>query len=920
MSNKVFNTRIQNKHGTEADWAQAINFTPLLGELIVYDADENYSVQRIKIGDGVSNVNALPFVNTPDWNAKEGEEGHILNRPFYTDKIEGRSFVNEQSVNIEDPDQLGYGVADIESELFPEVGDECTVIFDQKQYKCVAYGGGNNPIVLGDLEASGWELSPNGEIENKGNGEPFCFEFQPWGGYVYSTEIGNHTLSVYIEAAEIIHKLDSKYLPDELNKLLGEDGIIKQDVLPEGYPYIGSGIIVEETVAVDEESGQGFIINEFNLIKDESYTVNWNGVEYSCIAKDFMIGDVLETIALGNTAALDGNGEPTDEPFIILYLSEALQSQFSAYGLLMALDGSTEVVLSISGRIVYKMSKDLLPETGMINIKDGDNGSIRGTFTAGAMGSIATAIGYQTMALGDYSYAEGYSDYNIQDSITTETTLEEILEERKNGNYLTLAFGQASHAEGYNVLAYGNSSHAEGYGTIASGSNSHAEGTGTKAYGDYTHAEGYGTTASGDYSHAEGGSTTASGNNSHAEGMWTTASGDYSHAEGAYTTASGNNSHAEGAYTTASGDNQHVQGKYNIEDTNNQYAHIVGNGKYNTDRSNAHTVDWSGNAWYAGDVYVGSTGRKEKDEGSEKLVKTSELNKKPGLNVEGNVYTIDGTEVTAGIGAEIFNTYNGVYANIATGSYAHAEGNNNKATGNMAHAEGYFVKATGLESHAEGCDSTASGQQSHAEGNRTTASSNYSHAEGYGTTASGTASHAEGYGTTASNNYSHAEGKDTTASATASHAEGQQTSASGNYSHTEGWGTKAYGSAQHVQGRFNKTSSTYAHIIGNGSSDSARSNAHTVDWNGNAWFAGNIKIGGTYQDDGNAKSLATIDYVDTAINSISIIVQDDEPSNAPDGTLWLDTDAVAAASPDLTLQTILDYVIANLPKAEEASI
>ena len=63
--------------------------------------------------------------------------------------------------------------------------------------------------------------------------------------------------------------------------------------------------------------------------------------------------------------------------------------------------------------------------------------------------------------------------------------------------------------------------------------------------------------------------------------------------------------------------NQHVQGKYNIEDTIS--AHIVGNGTEYNARSNAHTLDWSGNAWFAGDVYTGSTSGKNKDDGSVKL-------------------------------------------------------------------------------------------------------------------------------------------------------------------------------------------------------------------------------------------------------------------------------------------------------------
>ena len=96
------------------------------------------------------------------------------------------------------------------------------------------------------------------------------------------------------------------------------------------------------------------------------------------------------------------------------------------------------------------------------------------------------------------------------------------------------------------------------------------------------------------------------GNNSTAEGYDTTAGGYCSHAEGYDTTADGDCSHAEGQGTNANFDSQHVQGKYNIEDIENKYAHIIGNGNSDRERSNAHTVDWEGNAWYAGDVFNGN--------------------------------------------------------------------------------------------------------------------------------------------------------------------------------------------------------------------------------------------------------------------------------------------------------------------------
>lgn len=183
--------------------------------------------------------------------------------------------------------------------------------------------------------------------------------------------------------------------------------------------------------------------------------------------------------------------------------------------------------------------------------------------------------------------------------------------------------GECAFAEGKHTKASGEGSHAEGMDTTASGNYSHAEGLNTQALGFGSHAEGFQTTASRSYSHAEGDGATASGDTSHAEGGYTTASGLYSHAEGYHTTASGARSHAEGKGTTASGENQQVQGKYNIEDTTS--AHIVGNGTADN-KSNAHTLDWSGNAWFAGDVYTGSTSGTNKDEGSKKLATEEYVN------------------------------------------------------------------------------------------------------------------------------------------------------------------------------------------------------------------------------------------------------------------------------------------------------
>jgi hypothetical protein len=149
-----------------------------------------------------------------------------------------------------------------------------------------------------------------------------------------------------------------------------------------------------------------------------------------------------------------------------------------------------------------------------------------------------------------------------------------------------------------NNVVYGEYAHSEGFNTTAH---------------SLSHAEGMGTTAKNDGAHAEGYYTNSEGMGSHSEGYHTNAKAQASHTEGVHTKAEQMGSHAEGYYTTANCQYQHVQGKYNIVDNENKYAHIVGNGsgEWNSDfgtysRSNAHTLDWEGNAWFAGKVSIGT--------------------------------------------------------------------------------------------------------------------------------------------------------------------------------------------------------------------------------------------------------------------------------------------------------------------------
>ena len=163
------------------------------------------------------------------------------------------------------------------------------------------------------------------------------------------------------------------------------------------------------------------------------------------------------------------------------------------------------------------------------------------------------------------------------------------------------------------------------------------------------------------------------------------------------------------------------------------------------------------------------------------------------------------------------------------GRYSVAEGQYIIASGQCSHAEGSHTEASGSDSHAEGNGTNATGRCSHAEGVFSTASAEESHAEGYDTKASGKQSHAEGYSSKASGEYSHAEGRYSEASGEGSHAGGRFTVADGDY--------------MTAIGKYNTKNSGKAFAIGNGTSDKARSDGFTVDWNGNATMKGGLTLG-----------------------------------------------------------------------------
>ena len=563
-------------------------------------------------------------------------------------------------------------------------------------------------------------------------------------------------------------------------------------------------------------------LDSIRIIVGRQYMININGTVYECTAE---YAEGFGTF-LGNIAPSMGNE----------YVQGSLPFGIAIdYRGFFTYDGLTVSTMTMTGpvEIIHEIDTKYLANS---NIANGSaNGSLRSngampeddTYT---MGLYAFAEGVGTSAKGYSSHAEGTASH---------------------------ANGYSSHAEGNVAVAMGDCSHAEGLRTTASGSNSHAEGYETRANGSNSHAEGYKTTANGDYSHSEGHTTEASGSCSHAEGWETVASDSMSHAEGYGAVAKGYTSHAEGIGTIAAGYNQHVQGRYNIEDADSKYAHIVGNGS-DTARSNAHTLDWNGNAWFKGDVYVGGTSMDNAVRLGSGSVDWENIQNRPfySINVDsvrvfnesalvmiggngnitqyrarysdgiriirGNTYTIEFNgvygeciaEYVEGIGTFLGNispVMGGTYqsGDIPFGMFVDTQlicvyggisVSTMSVTGTVEVVNKIDSKYLVNSNIMNGSSSGSLRTEGAIPEDDTYTMGAYAFAEGMTTTASGDCSHAEGYYTTASGYSSHAEGMTTTASGDCSHAEGAGTSAEGVLSHAEGSDTTAIGGCSHAEG------------------------------------------------------------------------------------------------------------------------
>ena len=227
-----------------------------------------------------------------------------------------------------------------------------------------------------------------------------------------------------------------------------------------------------------------------------------------------------------------------------------------------------------------------------------------------------------------WTYASGYSYLEVvgngsAQSRSNARILDAYGNEKLKGKLYILANSDSSGGKEVITLdsgrqsgtTVGNHSATIGYNNTASGSYSVGVGMQNSVTGAYAVGIGYVNTVSDTCAVAIGSQVTASGWGAVALGYETTASGLSSFACGSETTASGKYATALGRYTIAQNMSQLTFGEYNVADTSvnasdarGDFIEIVGNGTATDARSNARTLDWSGNEKLAGDLTLNAFG------------------------------------------------------------------------------------------------------------------------------------------------------------------------------------------------------------------------------------------------------------------------------------------------------------------------
>lgn len=384
---KVFQSRIQLKHDIEENWSKATNFIPKVGEIIIYDIDENNSIARFKIGDGITNVNSLPFVSHHEVISYLPQDLTEEQKAQARENIGAGESQIQADWNQSDETAVDY----IKNRTHYEGEEEVAVITatftsDGSYYKYTMSDDNNEPTVFRDLvenrstvkirvNDSDFVLTSNGfsdgyyrlrydgyyTIENYiGGNTGRDLHFHP-SALGLSEDEDSYTVYIY-DTQTVLKQLDEKFIPDTIartSNLVQPDWNQNDENAP-GYianrthyiDAINGTIVPNDTYFIS--GTQGVTINA----KKDDFKMPVVGQTYQITYGDIVTTKVAYSEDIGNNAVW--LGENYNE-FKMRFSFNEISSKVEVY---IETTSTGQKIISITGPYlnkIYQLDEKYIP-------------------------------------------------------------------------------------------------------------------------------------------------------------------------------------------------------------------------------------------------------------------------------------------------------------------------------------------------------------------------------------------------------------------------------------------------------------------------------------------------------------------------------------------------------------------------------
>ena len=167
----------------------------------------------------------LKAVGKPDWMQNDpAAAGYIENRPFCVTDETAETAAEEQVVDVPNTLYEGELCGTLEMAALPQANQVYEVTFNGAKYRCTAYGHtAEGYVILGNTDINA-DVSMF-ELENKGNGEPFCILH---GGPAATVQLFTETAGEYLVSIRRLKvlRLEERFLPESV------DGVVLRSSTP----------------------------------------------------------------------------------------------------------------------------------------------------------------------------------------------------------------------------------------------------------------------------------------------------------------------------------------------------------------------------------------------------------------------------------------------------------------------------------------------------------------------------------------------------------------------------------------------------------------------------------------------------------------------------------------------------------------